>query len=141
MKKIKDKWGHLLDKDTCLHDLKDNILKATPDLLSKIDTKEFEANSLTSKLSAFGGRRGRFSNRGRGNQGENFQQNQPQASEVSRKFCRLCQAAKSPRHVYTSHNVSTCNRWSRKDVEDLRVMMCEMQMDPNTYPDSESDQD
>ena len=27
MKKIKDKWGHILDKDKCLHDLKDIILK------------------------------------------------------------------------------------------------------------------
>ena len=41
MKKIRDKWGHLLDKDTCLHDLKDIILKAIPDLLSRLDTKEF----------------------------------------------------------------------------------------------------
>ena len=141
MKKIKDKWGHLLDKDICLHDLKDTILKAIPDLLSRIDTKEFEANSLTTQLSAFGGARGRFSSRGRGNQRGNFRQNQSQASGESRKFCRLCQAAKSPRHVYTSHNVYTCNRWSRKDVEDLRVMICEMDIDPNTYPDSESDQD
>ena len=147
MKKIKDKWGHLLDEDTSLHDLKDIILKAIPDLLSKIDTKEFEANAMTAQLSAFGGGRGKFSGRGqfsgrgRGSQGNTFRQNQFQASGESRKFCRLCQAAKSPKHVYTNHNVSTCNRWSRKDVEDLRVMMCEMQVDPNLYPDSESDQD
>ena len=136
MKKIKDKWGHLLDKDTSLHDLKETILKAIPDLLARIDNKEFEANSL-SQLSAFSGSRGRFSNRGRGG---SFRQ--PQArGQISRKFCRVCQAARCPRHVFTSHNVSECSRWTRKDVEDLRVMMCEMQMDPNQFPDSASDTD
>ena len=46
MKKIKDKWGHLLDNDTCLFDLKDTILKAIPDLL-----KPFLANSSHHRLS------------------------------------------------------------------------------------------
>ena len=138
MKKIRDKWGHLLDKDTCLHDLKDIILKATPDLLSRLDTKEFEANAI-SQLSAFSGSRGgRFSNRGRG-QGGSFRQ--PQSRGQNRNFqpCRVCKAARSPPHVYNSHNVSQCNRWTKKDVEDLRVMMCEMNLEPNMFPDSASD--
>ena len=147
MKKIKDKWGHLLDQDTCLHDLKDTILKAIPDLLSRIDTKEFEANSVT-QLNAFygrggnssGARGGRFSgNRGR-YQGGNFRQPQNR-NQYSRKFCRVCQAARCPRSVFTGHNVSECPRWTKKDVEDLRVMMCEMKTDPDEFPDSASDTD
>ena len=138
MKKIKDKWGHLLDKDTCLHDLKDTILKAIPELVKRLDTKEFEANSV-SQLSAFlprGGSRGS----GRGGGGNNGRQQQGRGrNQNSRMFCRVCFSARSPRHIYTSHNVANCSRWTRKDVEDLRVMMCEMKVDPNLYPDSGSD--
>ena len=137
MKKIKDKWGHLLDKDTCLFDLKDTILKAIPDLLNRLDTKEFEANSV-SQLSALfprGGQRGY----GRGGGGSGRQNRGRGRSLATRMFCRVCFAARSPRHIYTSHNVANCSRWTKKDVEDLRVMMCEMKVDPDLYPDSESD--
>ena len=140
MKKIKDKWGHLLDSDTCLHDMKDTILKAIPDILKRLDHKEFEARALETQLSAFGGR-GRFQGRGRGrNQGGSSRTYQQQSSGLRPK-CRLCQAAKCPERVYMSHSVANCNRWSRKDVEDLRVMMCDMETDPKDYPESESDQD
>ena len=136
MKKIRDKWGHLLDKDTCLHDLKDTILKAIPDLLSRLETKEFEANAMA-QLSAFSGSRGgRFSNRGRGQSGN---QSRGQSNRRFQQPCRVCKAARSPPHVYKSHNVSQCNRWTKKDVEDLRVMMCEMKMEPEMFPDSASD--
>ena len=142
MKKIKDKWGHLLDKDTCLHDLKDTILKAIPDLLKRLDTKEFEANSV-SQLSAFfprGGQRG-F---GRGGGGSSRQYQGRGRGQGSRMFCRVCFAARSPRHIFTNHNVANCSRWTKKDVEDLRVMMCEMKVDPEMYPsesDTEQDQE
>ena len=36
--------------------------------------------------------------------------------------------------------VQDCSRWSRKDVEDLRVMILNMQVDPEEYPDSASGQ-
>ena len=39
---IKDKWGHLLTKDKCLHELKDVVLKATPDLIKKLENREAE---------------------------------------------------------------------------------------------------
>ena len=137
MKKIKDKWGHLLDKDTCLHDLKDTILKAIPDILKRMDTKEFEVNSMT-QLSAFVHRGGR---RGSGRDGNSRQSQGRGRGQSSRLFCRVCFAARSPRHVFTNHNVANCTRWTRKDVEDLRVMMCELKTDPNLYPDTESDND
>ena len=47
----------------------------------------------------------------------------------------------SPPRVFTSHNNSECSRWSRRDVEDLRVMILDMQVDPSEYPESDSDQD
>ena len=142
MKKIRDKWGHLLDTETCLHDYKDTILKAIPDLLSRLDTKEFEANAI-STLSAFQNFRG---GRGRGRGGQSTSFRRPQARRGggqgnSRLFCRLCQTARSPRHVYTSHNISECDRWTRKDVEDLRVMMCELKYEPDMYPDSSDEQE
>ena len=149
MKKIRDKWGHLLDKDTCLHDLKDTILKAIPDLLTRIDTKEFEANAI-SQLSLFSGssRGGRFFNRGHSDRGHGDRGRgqagsfrQPQTRGASRRFqpYRVCKAARSPPRVYNSHSVSDCNRWSKRDVEDLRVMMCEMKLDPDMFPDSASE--
>ena len=137
MKKIKDKWGHLLDKDTCLHDLKDTILKAIPDLLNRLDTKEFEANSV-SQLSAFLPRGG-FRGSGRGRGGSNRQSQGRGRGQLTRMFCRVCYSARSPRHIFTNHNVANCPRWTKKDVEDLRVMMCEMKVDPDLYPDSETD--
>ena len=145
MKKIKDKWGHILDQDKCLHDLKDIILKAVPDLLTKLESKDIEANSVSSthQLSAFNFRGrggGRPFNRGgssRGAQG----QSRPWVSRRPEKKCRLCQAAGCPRRVWSNHNNSDCSRWSRRDVEDLRVMILDMQIDPSEYPESDPEQD
>ena len=131
--KVKDKWGHVLNDDKCIHDLKDVILKAVPDILAKLDSKDAELNAFKangqrkhnnsqvsrSKPSSFG----RYGSR-RGND----------------KFCRLCQASGCSRRIFTSHNVSECQRWSRKDVQELRVMILDMQVDPNEYPESDSDQ-
>ena len=149
VKKIKDKWGHLLTSDKCLHDYKDPILKAIPDLLTRLDQKEFEANALDAKLSVLAPRgRTRFRGRGWGTSNTSQQQqfgrtsNTSQQQQFGRQFCRLCQTSGCPRRVFTSHNISDCSRWSRKDVEDLRVMMCDMQADPNDWEDSsDSDQD
>ena len=149
MKKIKDKWGHILDKDKCLHDLKDIILKAIPDLLTKLETKDLEANSVSSvhQLAAFtprgGGRssyRGGSSFRGGSGRGGSGQ-SRPWENRRSGKFCRLCQASGSSRRIYTNHNVQDCSKWSRKDVEDLRVMILDMQIDPAEYPESDPEQD
>ena len=137
--KIKDKWGHLLDDTTCLYDLKDTILKAIPEMVQKIDKKEFEANAMH-EFGAFGasrGRGGRFNQAGRGR--FSYNQKSTQRGQISRKFCRMCQAAKCPARVYQSHNISECTRWSKNDVEDLRIMMCEMQVDPAEYPSSDSE--
>ena len=129
--------GHLLDKDTCLHDLKDTILKAIPDLVKRLDTKEFEVNSV-SQLSAFLPRGG-FRGSGQGRAGGSRQYQGRGRGQSSRMFCRVCFSARSPRHIFTNHNVANCPRWTRKDVEDLRVMMCEMEVDPELYPDSGTD--
>ena len=55
----------------------------------------------------------------------------------------MCQTDKCPARVYQSHNISECTRWSRNDVEDLRIMMCEMQVDLAKYPtrDTEAAED
>ena len=39
----------------------------------------------------------------------------------------------------TTATMSECNRWTKKDVEDLRVMMCEMNLEPDMFPDSASE--
>ena len=129
--KVKDKWGHVLDDDKCLHDLKDVILKAVPDILAKLDSKDAELNAFNAgrKLS----QNNYQSNRGRPS---SFSQNSSKRGNA--KFCRLCQASGCSRRIFTSHNVSECQRWSRKDVQELRVMILDMQVDPNEYPDSDS---
>ena len=144
LKEIRDKWGHLLDTETCLHDYKDTILKAIPDLIKQLDTKEYEANAI-STLAAFQ-RYGRGRGTNRGGQVNVGRTRQLQArrgggQRSSRLFCRLCQTARSPYHVYTSHNISDCNRWTKKDVEDLRVMICELKYEPDMYPDSSDEND
>ena len=144
MKKIKDKWGHLLDKDKCLHDMKDTILKAIPDLLNKLESKDLEANSVSStpQLSAFTPRGGRTPYRGGGANRSGGNQTKPWVSRrANGKYCKLCQASGCPRRVFTNHNLSDCSKWSRKDVEDLRVMILDMQVDPNEYPESDPEQD
>ena len=140
LKKIKDRWGHVLDDDKCLHDLKDIILKAIPDLLTKLETKDVEANSANAELAAFTPRGGgRYSFRGRSRRGAASQR--PWAGRRGNKFCRLCQASGCSPRIFKSHNVQDCTRWSRKDVEDLRVMILDMQVDPEEHPDSDSGQD
>ena len=145
MKKIKDKWGHILDKDKCLHDLKDIILKAVPDLLSKLESKDLEANSVnvTPQLSAFTPRGGRTPYRGGSSRGRvgGSGQTRSWGNKRDGKKCRVCQAAGCSPRVFTSHNNSECSRWSRRDVEDLRVMILDMQIDPSEYPESDPEQD
>ena len=147
MKKIKDKWGHILDKDKCLHDLKDIILKAIPDLLNKLEGKDLEANAVNSthQLSAFSSRGGRTPYRGGSSRGGSSRggsgQSKPWETRRNGKKCRLCQAAGLPPRVFQSHNNSECSRWSRRDVEDLRVMVLDMNIDPNEYPESDPEQD
>ena len=126
MKVVKEKWGHLMDEKICLHDLRDTLLKAVPDLLKRLDEKELEANAI-SQLSAFGAK-----NNGRG---RGFRQ-QGRGNTNMRLFCRLCKAANCPRRIYTSHNIGDCKRWSKKDVEDLRVMICELEVSPDQFDDS-----
>ena len=143
MKKIKDRWGHILDKDKCLHDLKDIILKAVPDLLSKLESKDFDANSVNAQpqLSAFVPRGGRTSYRGGSSRGGASGQQRSFGNRRNGKKCKVCQAAGCPPRVFTSHNNSECSRWSRRDVEDLRVMVLDMQIDPSEYPESDPEQD
>ena len=102
-----------------------------------MDTKEYEANALT-QLSAFSYRGQRGSIRGAGQTG-NQRRGQGGIGRGQRLFCRVCYAARSSRHVFTSHNVANCSKWTRKDVDDLRVMICELNTNPNLYPESSSD--
>ena len=130
MSKIKDKWGHILNKEKCLHDLKDIILKAIPDLLSKMEKKEAD-------LSAFGSYRNLRPQRGSLQKRADYQDRNPPRRQENRKFCRLCQASRCSKRIYTSHNMSDCTRWSKKDIEDMRVMILDMNIDPTEYPDSD----
>ena len=140
-KKIKDRWGHILDNDKCLYDVKDIILKAIPDLLTKLVNKEVEANSVnpSRQLAAFTSRGGgrRFS----GEFGRGATNQRSWTGRRGGKFCRLYQAAGCSQRVLTNHNWQDCAWWSRKDVGDLKVMILDMQVDPKEYPDSESGQD
>ena len=130
IKKIKEKWGHLLDSTKSLHELKDTILKAIPELIVKLDSKDTECAAFQS-----------FSKQKTQQPLPRKATPSPRVSTNSRRFCRLCQTAGVPKRVYTSHNISNCARWTKRDVEDLRVMMCEMNTDPNDFEESDSDQD
>ena len=132
IKEVKDKWGHVLDSDKSLHELKDIILKGVPDILLKLDQQEDENNIL----SAFTNNRNKSYPKKQFPRG-NFQGGKrPQG----KSFCRLCQTAGEPRRIYTSHSVYSCRRWTKKDVEDLRYMMCEMQVNPEDYDSTDSDE-
>ena len=119
IKQIKEKWGHVLDSNKCLHEMKEIILKGVPDILLKLEQQEED----TSLLSAFNNGSGRF----RGNS----------TRVLGKSFCRLCQTAGEPRRLYTSHNIYACKRWTRKDVEDLREFM---RMNPEDFENSDSDE-
>ena len=128
---VKDKWGHVLNENKSIHDLKDVILKAVPEILIKLDFKDAELNAFKTT----------------GRRQQNFQANRNKSSSIGQygsrrgndKFCRLCQASGCSRRIFTSHNVSECQRWSRKDVQELRVMILDMQVDPEEYPESDPD--
>ena len=128
--KVKDKWGHVLNNEKCLHDLKDIILKSVPDILSKIESKDSELNAFNTKKN--------FNQKNGSSNFKNSSNSRPNGSRRgSNKFCKLCQASGSSRRIFTSHNLSECYRWSRKDVEELRVMILDMQVDPSEYPESD----
>ena len=131
VKEIKNKWGHVLDSNKSLHEMKDIILKGVPDILSKLEEEE-------SQLSAFTG----ANKEGRNDRFKSKSSYGPQKGKrnFERRFCRLCQAAGVPKRMYTSHNISSCSRWTKKDVEDLRYMMCEMAVDPEDFENSDSDE-
>ena len=125
---VKEKWGHVLDDSKSIHELKDIILKAVPDMISQLDAKEYEANSLAILTAANKANKQRTNSR--------FSKSN---SNYNRLFCRLCQTAGDPKRIYTTHNVGNCRRWTKKDVEDLRVMMCELKTDPNDFDNSSSE--
>ena len=91
--KVKDKWGHVLDGGKCLHDLKDIILKAVPDIILKLDTKDLELNAFNSSRKPFN----QFSsNRRRGTSRQVFKRG-------NGKFCRLCQASGCSPRMFTMY--------------------------------------
>ena len=126
---IKEKWGHVLDDSKSIYELKDIILKAVPDMIVQLDAKELEANSLAILTAA----------NKNSKQKNNSRVQKSSASSYNRLFCRLCQTAGDPKRIYTTHNVGNCRRWTKKDVEDLRVMMCELNTDPNDFDNSSSE--
>ena len=125
---VKEKWGHVLDDSKSIHEMKDIILKAVPDMIVQLDTRENEVNSLAALTAA--------------NKNQNKSRKQrpnSKSSNYTRLFCRLCQTAGDPKRVYSTHNIGNCRRWTKKDVEDLRVMMCELKTDPNDFDNSSSE--
>ena len=131
VKEVKDKWGHLLDANKSLHEMKDVILKGIPDMLQKLENQDPELSAFTNSNRSFPRYRGRGSGTSHYKKGNRIQ---------DRNFCRLCQTAGEPRRIYTSHSMSSCRRWTKKDVEDLRHMMVVLEVDPNDYESSDSDE-
>ena len=98
-------------------------------MIVQLDAKELEANSLAILTAA----------NKNSKQKNNSRVQKSSASSYNRLFCRLCQTAGDPKRIYTTHNVGNCRRWTKKDVEDLRVMMCELNTDPNDFDNSSSE--
>ena len=130
IKQIKEKWGHILDSNKSLHEMKDIIFKSIPDILMKLE-QDIELSAFNNE----GLRKQKGHNRGFGNPANRRNNKFP-----GKSFCRLCQTAGEPRRLFTSHNMSNCKRWTRKDVEELRYMMCELEIDPNDFEDSDTDE-
>ena len=107
-----------------------------------METKDVEANSASAQLAA-------FIPRGGGNHlseedlEEELQIKNPGQDDVVENFADCARPRPQGVHgsLFTSHKFQDCSRWSRKDVEDLRVMILDMQVDPEEYPDSASGQD
>ena len=99
-----------------------------PDILMKL-----EQNEETSQLSAFQCQNRKY-NRGQ-SKSNNFQKGR---RVPGRNFCRLFQTAGEPERLYLSHNISSCRRWTRKDVEDLKFMIS--RVNPDDFDDSDSDE-
>ena len=95
---------------------------------------KLEQSEETSQLSAFQIHNRRF-NKGH-SKSNNFQKGR---RVPGRNFCRLCQTAGEPKRLYLNHNISSCRRWTKKDVEDLRFMICEMSVNPEDFDNSDSD--
>ena len=99
VKEIKVKWGHLLDSNKSLHEMKDTILKGVPDILLKLE-QDAELSALN-----YSNNKPAYRNQRKGNRSYQF----IKVTRVPGKsFCRLCQIAGERRCMFTSHNMSSC---------------------------------
>ena len=62
IKQIKEKWGHILDSNKSLHEMKDIIFKSIPDILMKLE-QDIELSAFNNE----GLRKQKGHNRGFGN--------------------------------------------------------------------------
>ena len=87
---------------------KDIILKAIHDLLTKLETKDVDANSASAQLAftSHGGGKSSF----RGRSGSGTANPKHWTGRIGGKFCRLCQAARFSRRIFTSHKVQDCSK-------------------------------
>ena len=106
-----------------------------------METKDVEANSASAQLAA-------FISRGGGNHlSEEDLEEELQIKDPGQDVVENFADCAKPQGLHGDSlqatrpcKVQDCSRWSRKDVEDLRVMILDMQVDPEEYPDSASGQ-
>ena len=134
---VQQVYGHQMVENTTVRDLQPRIFQALPRLLTELDSKDSSLNASNSygreqkdvDFGAFGfrgrGQGGRGDSRGRGQPRGRWNGQNRDVDQRGAKFCGLCQVAKAPRFVYTSHNKSECKRWPSTAVQAMEVMMQE----------------
>jgi hypothetical protein len=121
-KKVSDTFAHQMVGNTSLRDLQPTISARLPGLLQELD--EAAANraalhaadmpDIDPPVAAAFTTRGQNRNRG-GQRRTNFQK----GKQIT-KFCRICFLLnKGSPNVYTSHNITNCNKLSDRDKQEM----------------------
>ena len=135
--KVKKDYGHQMTGDITLRDLQPVIFENINSMIEDLDqahtTKAFAAQVIDDQTSL-----NALTNRNRDrprNRPLSFRpkapntnrpfRNQPlrhptPKTQITDKFCRICNLAGSDPRIYTSHEIGTCSRLTVRDMESLR---------------------
>ena len=120
-KKVSATFAHQMVGNTSLRDLQPTICARLPSLLQELDEAAANRASLhaADSLDPAAPTVAAFSVRG-GNRNRGQRRNTAPKGRSLNKFCRVCFLLnKGSPSVYTSHNITTCNKLSDRDKQEM----------------------
>ena len=152
--KVRKDYGHQMTGDVTLKDVQPVIFEHIDSMLEDLDQNQaakafasqtIDEEPLLNAASFRNSTRGRrYFTRSRGFNRTNAQKKysgsnkvSSSTSQVSSKYCRICDLAGSDPRIYTSHEIGRCNRLSIRDLESIKNALLLNGMITLTSPEPE----